>query len=251
MAMENEAELSTGGSIGKTRQEKVYLTEPSDHPLGRGDVVNFKNVQKGKGAGKEEEEALEQRSTREGKSLIQQRGRDGKSRDQQTRGREETPPPRATQSSSIREGPPNSTVGGDSTVGGNSTVGGDLQHAWSTRHRSYRRVACLKGHSSRILHLDWTVDGRFVHTCGQDYQVLHWEILPPPPGHPGRPAEGGGEVAGHDGRGGGHDGSNSLGGELPGEEFRPRLFQRAFLLRDEHWATWSTSIGWPVQVWDA
>ncbi|CAN0592095.1 unnamed protein product, partial [Laminaria digitata] len=42
--------------------------------------------------------------------------------------------------------------------------------------RSYRRVACLKGHSSRILHLDWTVDGRFVHTCGQDYQVLHWEI---------------------------------------------------------------------------
>ncbi|CAN0114937.1 unnamed protein product, partial [Laminaria digitata] len=71
--------------------------------------------------------------------------------------------------------------------------------------RSYRRVACLKGHSSRILHLDWTVDGRFVHTCGQDYQVLHWEILPPPPGHP------------------------------------------AFLLRDEHWATWSTSIGWPVQ----
>lgn len=112
------------------------------------------------------------------------------------------------------------------------SVGGQ---PWSPRQRTYRRVACLKGHSSRILHLDWTVDGRYVHTCGQDYQDLHWEILPPN----SRPADGGG--AG--------DGTN-IGGELAGEEpeYRPRLFQRAFLLRDARWATWSTCIGWPVQV---
>ena len=89
----------------------------------------------------------------------------------------------------------------------------------------YRRVACLKGHSSRVLHLDWTTDGRFVHTCGQDYQVLHWEILPP-----------GGNL------------SNSISSHDGSGDFRPRIFQRPFLLRDARWATWSSTLGWPVQV---
>ncbi|CAN0557668.1 unnamed protein product, partial [Ectocarpus sp. 8 AP-2014] len=44
------------------------------------------------------------------------------------------------------------------------------------RRTVYRRIAHLKGHSSRVLHLDWTEDGRFVHTCGQDYHLLHWDI---------------------------------------------------------------------------
>ncbi|CAN0382876.1 unnamed protein product, partial [Ectocarpus sp. 13 AM-2016] len=44
------------------------------------------------------------------------------------------------------------------------------------RRKVYRRIAHLKGHSSRVLHLDWTEDGRFVHTCGQDYHLLHWDI---------------------------------------------------------------------------
>ncbi|CAN0394099.1 unnamed protein product, partial [Ectocarpus sp. 8 AP-2014] len=64
--------------------------------------------------------------------------------------------------------------------------------------------------SSRVLHLDWTEDGRFVHTCGQDYHLLHWDILPPSSHRQG-------------------DGA------------------RAFLVRDEPWATWSSTIGWPVQ----
>lgn len=85
------------------------------------------------------------------------------------------------------------------------------------RSCSYRRVAHLKGHASRVLHLDWSTDGRFVHTCGQDYQILHWEIVPSQ-----------GTSAG----------------------FRPCMFQRAFLLRDIPWATWSSTVGWPVQVWD-
>lgn len=92
----------------------------------------------------------------------------------------------------------------------------------SQRRIRYCRVACLKGHSSRILHLDWTTDGRFVQTCGQDYQVLHWEILPPD--------------------------DRSYGGTPRAADFRPRIFLRPFLLRDAQWATWSSTVGWPVQV---
>lgn len=197
MAVEAEAGDATGGNVGKTQQEHIYLTEPSDHPLGQGEVPGYSHLKKEEGGGKE-----------------------GQSREQHQNGAEETP--RATKTSS-RENHIDNTVGAE-----------QQQPSGSPRQRAYRRIACLKGHSSRVLHLDWTVDGRFVHTCGQDYQVLHWEILPPP----GNPAEGGES---------GHDGGNP-GAEVPGDEFRPRLFQRAFLLRDEHWATWSTSIGWPVQV---
>lgn len=193
MAVEAEGEGGTGGNAGKLRQEHTYLTEPSDHPLGQGEVVGRNHVQKAETARKDEE-----------------------AREKQQGGTE------TTTRSSTRENHPD------------NAVGAEQQLPWSSRQRGYRRVACLKGHSSRLLHLDWTVDGRFVHTCGQDYQVLHWEILPPP------------ETSAEDGESG-HFGGN-LGGEVPGEEFRPRLFQRAFLLRDEHWATWSTSIGWPVQV---
>eukprot|EP00752_Nemacystus_decipiens_P018632 g16706.t1 len=109
------------------------------------------------------------------------------------------------------------------------------------RRKVYRRIAHLKGHSSRVLHLDWTVDGRFVHTCGQDYHILHWEVLPPPP-H--RRDEGAAEEAAlnDDGNGGGDDDGEAVAGE-----FRPRMFKRAFLVRDEQWATWSSTIGWPVQ----
>lgn len=109
------------------------------------------------------------------------------------------------------------------------------------RRRTYRRIAHLKGHSSRVHHLDWTVDGRFVHTCGQDYQILHWEILPPPPHRRDEGAAEEGAVD-NDGNGGDDDGEAVAG------EFRPRMFKRAFLVRDEQWATWSSVIGWPVQV---
>lgn len=109
----------------------------------------------------------------------------------------------------------------------------------------YRRIAHLKGHSSRVLHLDWTVDGRFVHTCGQDSHILHWEILPPPP-H--RRDEGAAEegALNDNANGGGAGGDDD--GEAVAGEFRPRMFKRAFLVRDEQWATWSSTIGWPVQV---
>lgn len=106
----------------------------------------------------------------------------------------------------------------------------------------YRRIAHLKGHSSRMLHLDWTVDGRFVHTCGQDYHILHWEILPPPPYRREEDATEEGTLN-EDNNGGDDDGGEAVAGE-----FRPRMFKRAFLVRDEQWATWSSTIGWPVQV---
>lgn len=109
------------------------------------------------------------------------------------------------------------------------------------RRKIYRRIAHLKGHSSRVLHLDWTVDGRFVHTCGQDYHILHWEVLPPPPHRrdEGAVEEG---ALNDDGNGGDEDAEAVAG------ESRPRIFKRAFLVRDEQWATWSSTIGWPVQV---
>lgn len=109
------------------------------------------------------------------------------------------------------------------------------------RSRVHRRIAHLKGHSSRVLHLDWTVDGRFVHTCGQDNHTLHWEILPPPPHRLGEGATDEGALNDDAGDGDG-------GGEAVAGEFRPRMFKRAFLVRDEQWATWSSTIGWPVQV---
>lgn len=105
----------------------------------------------------------------------------------------------------------------------------------------YRRIAHLKGHSSRVLHLDWTVDGRFVHTCGQDSHILHWEILPPPRHRQDEgEAEEEGTVDGRD-----HEGDDAVA--VVGQ-FQPRIFKRAFLVRDEQWATWSSTIGWPVQV---
>ncbi len=107
--------------------------------------------------------------------------------------------------------------------------------------RVYRRIAHFKGHSSRVLHLDWTVDGRFVHTCGQDDHILHWEILPPPP-H-GRGEGAGDEASSDDDPNGEGDDAEAVAGE-----FRPRMFKRAFLVRDEQWETWSSTIGWPVQV---
>lgn len=200
MAIETEGKDGTGENDARAQRKNVYLTEPSDHPLSPGDPVSFNNSEQEEEAGK-------------GDKREPQPSREENAREQKI-GRDETP--RAPESPN-REDLTSSNVGGE-------------QPYWSLRQRSYRRVACLKGHSSRVLHLDWTMDGRFVHTCGQDYQVLHWEIMPPP------------------GRRG--DASNT-GGDSPAEEFRPRLFQRAFLLRDEHWATWSTSIGWPVQVRDA
>lgn len=122
------------------------------------------------------------------------------------------------------------------------------QHS-QNRSKVYRRIANLRGHSSRVLHLDWTVDGRFVQTCGQDYHILHWEILPPPPNllDEGSTEEEG-TVRGHD-----HDGDHDHDGRHAGAvagQFYPRMFKRAFLVRDEQWATWSSTIGWPVQVRD-
>ncbi|CAM9635048.1 unnamed protein product [Ectocarpus sp. 6 AP-2014] len=111
------------------------------------------------------------------------------------------------------------------------------------RRTVYRRIAHLKGHSSRVLHLDWTEDGRFVHTCGQDYHLLHWDILPPSSHRQG-------DGAARDG-GAGRDACNGGGDEEDDEAFagesRPRIFKRAFLVRNEPWATWSSTIGWPVQ----
>lgn len=112
------------------------------------------------------------------------------------------------------------------------------------RRKVYRRIAHLKGHSSRVLHLDWTEDGRFVHTCGQDYHLLHWHILPPSSHRQG-------DGAARDG-GAGRDACNGGGDEEDDEAFagesRPRIFKRAFLVRNEPWETWSSTIGWPVQV---
>lgn len=106
-----------------------------------------------------------------------------------------------------------------------ATRGEEIKETFPVPQRGlrYRRVACLKGHSSRILHLDWTKDGRFLQTCGQDYQLLHWEVIPSEDGTY----------------------SNTTGRAA---NFRPRIFLRPFLLRDAQWATWSSTIGWPVQV---
>lgn len=116
------------------------------------------------------------------------------------------------------------------TLGRSASFKGD--GASSYRRPFYRRIAHLKGHSSRVLHVDWTVDGRLVHTCGQDYQILHWEILPPPSREDGSCGASYGDY-----------GDGWVAGE-----FRPRMFQRAFLLRDVQWSTWSSTIGWSVQV---
>lgn len=142
--------------------------------------------------------------------------------------------------------------GGGGGGGGESSLSPSFRRKKQSRHqrrKAYRRIAHLKGHSSRVLHVDWTVDGRFVHTCGQDYQLLHWEILPPPPGRQEEGAPDGPEEQGtnsnESGRGDGEDDADGVAGE-----FRPRMFKRAFLVRDERWATWSSTIGWPVQVGD-
>lgn len=148
-------------------------------------------------------------------------------------------------------GPDKSGSTGESTGGGGDSRSG------------YRRIAHLKGHSSRILHLDWTVDGRSLQTCGQDYHLLYWEISRPILPTPAEKQQhGGGSASGHGGhgsdsqsddreRGGGAVGRGDQwisgdGGKY--EDFTPRLFHRGYLMRDAEWATWSCTLGWAVQV---
>lgn len=138
----------------------------------------------------------------------------------------------------------------------------------------YRRIAHLKGHSSRILHLDWTTDGRCLQTCGQDYHLLFWEILPPPlptnvssPSLSMRTATATSTPAlrrqqqrqqqrlgSEPGEGSTSSARNNAATSNYEQQeksdgcFSPRLFNRGYLLRDAEWATWSSTVGWPVQV---
>lgn len=169
----------------------------------------------------------------------------------------ETAPPRSAveeMAKTTTDGDDDVNNAGGPTPSSPSSFPQRQQQQQQHQRKAYRRVAHLKGHSSRVLHVDWTVDGRFVHSCGQDYHILHWEILPPPSSllpPPDRRDEGAAEEwrgTADDADTRAHDGDDAGAGETVPGQFQPRIFKRAFLVRDEQWATWSSTIGWPVQV---
>ena len=72
--------------------------------------------------------------------------------------------------------------------------------------RFYSRKALLRGHSSYITHMDFSVDSRFLQSnCGA-YELLFWKVA---------------------------DGQQVTS---------------ASSLRDTEWASWTCTLGWPVQV---
>jgi WD40 repeat protein len=82
----------------------------------------------------------------------------------------------------------------------------------------YRKVATLKGHTSVVKNLDWSLDSRFIMSNSVDDEIIYWEIAP---------------GAGSDGAG-----------------FKPKQFVHPYELRDIEWYTWTCHLGWPVQgVW--
>ena len=69
----------------------------------------------------------------------------------------------------------------------------------------------LKGHTSSIIHMDWSVDGSYLQSNCQAYEISFWDINP------------------------------------DGMQQRP---DGASMLRDEKWSNWTCTIGFPVQgIW--
>lgn len=132
-------------------------------------------------------------------------------------------------------GPAMSMQGAGDDDHGRMEEAAENPHSGGQPRSGYRRIAHLKGHSSRVLHLDWTCDGRFLHTCGQDYHLIHWQILPHDPRLGNSLEE---SLTGGDG------GGSGWGAGV----FHPHMFNRGFLLRDAEWETWSSTVGWPVQA---
>lgn len=71
---------------------------------------------------------------------------------------------------------------------------------------SMDRICELKGHSSAVTHLDWSLDSQSMKSNCTSYEILYWNVAN-----------------------------------------KARDQSGASSYRDEHWATWTCILGWPVQ----
>lgn len=79
----------------------------------------------------------------------------------------------------------------------------------------YRKISILKGHTSVVQNLDWSLDSRFIMSNSVDGEIIYWDISGPETS----------ETA----------------------NFKPKQFVHPYELRDIDWHTWTCHLGWPVQ----
>ena len=90
------------------------------------------------------------------------------------------------------------------------------------KNRSVRLRGICKGHSSYITHLDFSQDSNWLQTTCGAYELLFWDVRSPCKG----------------------------GAYTKPKPQRIRQQTNATAMRDVDWATWTCTLGWPVQgIW--
>ena len=90
---------------------------------------------------------------------------------------------------------------------------------YSAEQTDFKRIAQLKGHSSFIVHLDWSLDSNFLQSNCGSHELLYWKLWDP---HP----------------------------EATHVVLRPRQEKTSSSMRDTDWATQTTPFGWHMRgIW--
>ena len=94
-----------------------------------------------------------------------------------------------------------------------------VPHHYTSDQSEFKRIGQLKGHSSFILHIDWSIDSNFLQSnCGA-HELLYWKLWDP---HP----------------------------EAERVTLKPRQEKTSSAMRDVKWVSQSTLFGWHMRgIW--